>query len=778
MASSDCNLGLKEKSLLGEKPSSRKIEALEKDIKQGVMTISQLLAQKGVQGGICLNKDFETTALSVLATDKALKYKVGQTLAKGGMGVVLDAKDLNCRRKVAMKVISDDQQGSVDQVLRFIVEAQICAQLEHPGIVPVYELGVDATGSVFYTMKLVKGETLVDVLIEIKNGNQEYVEKYPLLRLLNIYLRVCDAVAFAHSKNVVHRDLKPENVMVGDYGEVLVMDWGLAKILDGDNPNQLTDSQTISHDSAPSTDYDTVDSILTDGPFGDSMKTMHGQIMGTPGFMPPEQALGKVNEIDSRSDIYALGGILYNILALQPPVTGLSIKQVIRKIIRGDIRIPFSLNSEEEFPHCPSKKIPEPLSAISMKALSSLPADRYRKVEDLQRDVEKYLGGFATSAEDAGFLKLLILLVKRNKKKVISGFLVLFMVISIITGFMFKLVEAKTIAEQHLHKFVSEHSVRKEISRKLLMTAIQDLKQDNPKQKKFSYRYSLLDKDFSLNLQNNRQLLNINPLQELPLTDLKLANAQVENLEALKGMPLRRLDISGTMVRDLTPIEGLPLIYLNLSNTPLQNLKPILHLNIEYLDISKTSVVDFEGLNNLPLKELILEGKQLRKIKNLKALQLDHLVLVDAVSTDLKSLANMSIGSLEIRGRQFNDLNALRHTTMQRLSLVGTKVKDLGPLIGTNLESLKVINGILSNIEGIQYLSLKELVLEKCYYLKDLSPLANCHELERLLIPKHATGIEFLQYLKNLQILANNLQEYEENFTATEFWERFDADFE
>ena len=533
--------------------ASRELEAFEQDIQRGGMTISQLLAQKGVKGGVSLNEGFETTVSGLLSSNRGLKYKVGEIIAKGGMGIVLDAKDLNCRRKVAMKVLGGEHQNASDQILRFIVEAQICAQLEHPSIVPVYELSVDAGGSVFYTMKLVRGVTLVDVLIEIKQNNQEYIKEYPLIRLLNIFLRVCDAVAFAHSKNVVHRDLKPENVMIGDYGEVLVMDWGLAKILDVGKTSEISHSEGTNHDPNKSTEFDdSVDSIMSDCAVGDSMKTMYGQVMGTPGFMPPEQALGKVEDIDNRSDVYALGGILYNILALTPPIIGLSIKQLIRRIIRGDIRPAALLNKENIFPHCPGGKIPEPLSAIAMKALSAHPSDRYQDVKELQNDVDKYLGGFATSVEDAGFFKLLMLLVKRNKTKVITGSMVLMILIALITGFMIKIVEAKEIAEENLHKFIHEHSARKDISRKLLMTAILEIKEDNPDQKVLYYRYSLLDDNFSLDMQGNSQLIDISPLEELPLTSLNLSQTQVNDIGALKGMPLRSLDISGTKVNDLT----------------------------------------------------------------------------------------------------------------------------------------------------------------------------------------------------------------------------------
>src|SRR5882757_4028924 len=175
------------------------------------------------------------------------KYKVITTINRGGMGVILQARDLRIRRTVAMKVMKTSSQFSRENVLRFIDEAQLTGQLEHPNIVPVYELGIDEQGETFYSMKFVKGITLDDVLRGIRNGNQRMIDKYPLGTLLTIFQKVCDGVAYAHSKGVVHRDLKPENIMIGSFGEVLVMDWGLAKNITGGRREARPDPQ----ESAP-----------------------------------------------------------------------------------------------------------------------------------------------------------------------------------------------------------------------------------------------------------------------------------------------------------------------------------------------------------------------------------------------------------------------------------------------------------------------------------------------------------------------------------------------
>jgi len=232
------------------------------------------------------------------------RYEIGSLIKRGGMGGILDAREATIRRTVAMKVMLDDNaQGP--EVRRFIQEAQITGQLEHPNIVPVHELGVNERGQIYYTMKFVDGVTLRDILVAIEAGDAEMTTLYPLAALLTIFQKVCDAVAFAHSRGVVHRDLKPDNLMIGRYGEVLVMDWGLAKLV-----ARATGSETST----------VLVAAVRDDSLVDDWRTLDGQIMGTPCYMAPEQAEGRIDEIDAAADIYALGSILYHLLVLESPV--------------------------------------------------------------------------------------------------------------------------------------------------------------------------------------------------------------------------------------------------------------------------------------------------------------------------------------------------------------------------------------------------------------------------------------------------------------------------
>jgi len=325
------------------------------------------------------------------------EYTLVREIARGGMGQIYFGEDPQLKRQVAVKV-SSISEGGEDP--RFSKEAEVLAHLAHPNIVPIYNIGVDAQRRPFYSMKLVKGRTLQAVLNALRDGDAAAVKEYPRAALLTVFRKVCDAMAFAHAKGVLHRDLKPENIMVGEYGEVLVMDWGLAKVLGGEETNGGT--------KAPANDT------------GDYGMTLEGEVMGTPQYMSPEQAEGMVAELDVRSDIYSLGGILYAILTLRPPVDGKTLDEVLTKVKKGDIcsmsittggKQPLKVAS----PGAREEEAPEALRAVTLKAMARDRMERYGSVEEFAADIEAYQNGFATRAEDAGALRKLVLFVKRNK---------------------------------------------------------------------------------------------------------------------------------------------------------------------------------------------------------------------------------------------------------------------------------------------------------------------------------------------------------------------------
>ncbi len=302
-------------------------------------------------------------------------------LARGGMGAIYKALDPDIGREIAIKVLLP---GVADrtEVARFVREGQITGQLEHPNIVPVYGLSQSSDSQVHITMKLVKGRSLADVLEDLAGGGKGKGKgkgKDPIaarIDLLNAFVKVCDAVAYAHSRGIIHRDLKPSNIMIGEFGEVLVMDWGIAKVLsekekEEEGQRSNFSESTIRGRFARSTD---------------GARTLSGSVLGTPAYMPPEQAEGQVERLDERSDIYSLGAVLYEILTLTPPYEARTLSEMaVAWTIGGELEPPSS--------RAPSLHIPEELDAVVMKAMARRRANRYRHVSEIQSDVQAHLVG-------------------------------------------------------------------------------------------------------------------------------------------------------------------------------------------------------------------------------------------------------------------------------------------------------------------------------------------------------------------------------------------------
>src|SRR6516162_7259296 len=232
------------------------------------------------------------------------RYQVLGEIARGGMGVVLKGRDHDLGRDVAIKVLHPGHAGDRALVRRFVEEAQIGGQLQHPAILPVYELGLDAGLRPYFTMRLVKGRSLAALLEERTDPTHD------LGRFLAVFEQSCQAVAYAHARGVIHRDLKPSNIMVGAFGEVQVVDWGLSKVLE-----QGAEGGVVADEGAPG-DEPQVTTIRTTGGGGGSQS---GAIIGTPSYMSPEQARGAIEELDEQADVFALGAILCEVMTGQPP---------------------------------------------------------------------------------------------------------------------------------------------------------------------------------------------------------------------------------------------------------------------------------------------------------------------------------------------------------------------------------------------------------------------------------------------------------------------------
>jgi len=331
------------------------------------------------------------------------RYEEINFIAEGGEKKISRVHDRHLNRYVAMA--RSVQIATKEQKEQFLREARLEANLAHPNIVPVFNIGLDHDRNPFFTMELIPGDSLKTIIKRFHESDKTRKRDFSFQSLLHIYLKICDAIAYAHSRNVLHLDIKPDNIRIGQFGEVFVCDWGLAKVIfDGKNP--------IPPDSIGEIDGDILNDI-----------SLTGTIKGSPGFMAPEQTVDD-KEKTRQTDIYALGALLYTMLANQLPVGGNSASEIIGNTQKGNV-VPLRRRK-------PDLKIPASLAAVAMKALALDPADRYADVTELRQEIQRYLSGHPTQAENPSFITVLSLLVQRHGR--ITFLLIFFLLL--ISGIM------------------------------------------------------------------------------------------------------------------------------------------------------------------------------------------------------------------------------------------------------------------------------------------------------------------------------------------------------
>lgn len=305
------------------------------------------------------------------------RYRVLRPHARGGLGEVFLARDESLQRDVALKRILPVHAHSQESRVRFVLEAEVTGGLEHPGIVPVYGLGYYEDGRPYYAMRFIKGDSLKAAIAKYHSSESSVKpgERALALReLLGRFIAVCNAVAYAHSRGVLHRDLKPANVMLGPYGETLVVDWGLAKVL----------GEVDEH--APEVDQPSGDVFWPRS--GSSVTlTARGSAHGTPAYMSPEQAAGRIDELGPASDVYSLGAMLYTVMTGRAPFEDANVATILRRVQAGDFRAPRAVKLD----------VPTALDAVCLKAMALQPADRYVGPRELAADLERWLGDEPTS---------------------------------------------------------------------------------------------------------------------------------------------------------------------------------------------------------------------------------------------------------------------------------------------------------------------------------------------------------------------------------------------
>jgi formylglycine-generating enzyme required for sulfatase activity/serine/threonine protein kinase len=351
------------------------------------------------------------------------RYEVRGEVAAGGMGTILSVWDGDLNRQLAMKVIRAQGKGSgaasdveARVLSRFIEEAQITGQLDHPGIVPVHEIGLDPEGRVYFTMQLVAGRDLEHVFELVRTGE----EGWSLTRAVGVMLKVCEAMAYAHEKGVVHRDLKPANVMVGRFGEVYVMDWGLARAL---GRRDAADVRVVRRRD-DSTVLTSRREARQAGSASSPLVTMDGDVVGTPAYMSPEQARGDLEHLGPATDVYAAGAILYHLLAghmpYVPPGERPNAVAVWKRVKAGS---PEALAARA--PHAPQE-----LVAICEKAMAREPAGRYATMQVLADDLRAYLEGRVVRAYETGAWAEFRKWVARNRALAITSLTAVLLIVA------------------------------------------------------------------------------------------------------------------------------------------------------------------------------------------------------------------------------------------------------------------------------------------------------------------------------------------------------------
>jgi serine/threonine protein kinase len=327
----------------------------------------------------------EGQQLVMVPRDKT-RYETDKLLGRGGMGEVKLAQDHDIGRKVAVKRLLDERNPHA--VARFIDEVRTVGSLEHPNIVPIHDVGVDEAGSLFFVMKYVEGETLAAIITKLAAGDAQYHARYGFEHRLDLFSGLLRALQYAHSQGLVHRDVKPENVMVGRYGEVILMDWGIAHAMR--TAERLPGPDEGLEDAAPS------DALPVSKPGGTaseraSMETVDGSIIGTPQYMSPEQALGEVAELDGRSDVYSAFVVLWELLTLTPYIPGgMSPMQTVLAV--GEREFPSMVGAAFEN-HEVQGSVPIELRHFLRHGLQKRKDDRYGDADEVLFQLERVRAG-------------------------------------------------------------------------------------------------------------------------------------------------------------------------------------------------------------------------------------------------------------------------------------------------------------------------------------------------------------------------------------------------
>ncbi|HZZ78987.1 MAG TPA: protein kinase, partial [Gemmataceae bacterium] len=674
------------------------------------------LAQAGMDGGVTLAGDFATAeALSMqnLIDGKAndgARYIVESELARGGMGAVMRAVDCDIRREVAVKYLLD--QSDVKKKQRFVEEAQITGQLEHPNIVPIHELGIDSEKRMFFSMKMVKGRSVADILKGLRDKPAEMGQEFTQGRLLSIFIGICNALAYAHARGVVHRDLKPANVMVGDFGEVYVMDWGLAKVqvkaavaTTAAGPVMAIPVAKVAEPfdfrappplatPASETSQGSSGKVVTSREEGADL-TQQGAVIGTPVYMPPEQASGKLDQIDERSDIYSMGAILYEMLALQPPISKEGgFWPILARVAMGEI-VPPEKKAPER---ARIGKIPPELSAIAMKALAKAKDDRYQTVDALKRDIELFIEGRSVSAKQDNMRDMAVKFVKRNKGVSIATAAAAGVLFIVGVWSLVAILRANGRTQQAYDAYVAEQNEKRAQAKKSVPALVR------------AARLTIAEKQFDDAVAQLNAAIGFDDTEpearllraQLLIANQEYAAARVDLEACLKQQPKREEAKSLLeLVRDARKDDRVTLVTFaeEFSRQKVPPLAERMTKSAEKLMASKNDL--------LQLYQVRIEAAWPGQRAGMTLDHADHFA--------------MSFGETFV----VNDLEALRGMALTTLAVPSSQnIPDLGPLKGMPLVGVSFYNGSqVADLEPLRGMRLTTLAIQGFYKVRDYSAL-------------------------------------------------------